>query len=58
MELFLWQLYSACYKISKHIFDHEFVINGYDLCTSNMMVDGEQLMIEFRVDNLMASYKD
>ena len=45
-------------KLSKHLVDHGFVMNDYDLCTFNKMVDGEQLTIQFHVDDLKASHKE
>ena len=45
-------------KLSKHLTDHGFVMNDYDMCTFNKMVDGEQLTVQFHVDDLKASHKD
>ena len=45
-------------KLSKHLTDHGFVQNEYDLCTINKMVNGEQITVQFHVDNLKASHKD
>ena len=33
-------------------------MNDYELCTFNKMVNGEQLTVQFYVDNLKASYKE
>ena len=33
-------------------------MNDYDLCTFNKMVNGEQLTVQFHVDDLKASYKE
>ena len=33
-------------------------MNDYDLCTFNKMVNGEQLTIQFHVDDLKASHKE
>ena len=33
-------------------------MNDYDMCTFNKMVDGEQLTVQFHVDDLKASHKD
>ena len=30
-------------KLTKHLTDHEFVQNKYDMCTFNQMVNGEQI---------------
>ena len=45
-------------KLSKHLTDHGFVMNEYDMCTFNKMVDGEQLTVQFHVNDLKASHKD
>ena len=45
-------------KSSKHLIEHGFVMNDYDLCTSNKMVNGEQLTVQFNVDDLAASHKE
>ena len=39
-------------KLSKHFIEHGFVMNKYDLCTFNTMVNGEQLTVQFHVDDL------
>ena len=38
--------------------DHGFVQNKYDMCTFNKMVNGEQITVQFHVDNLKVSHKD
>ena len=45
-------------KLSKHLTDHGFVQNEYDMCTFNKMVNGEQISVQFHVDNLKVSYKE
>ena len=45
-------------KLSKHLIDHGFVMNDYDLCTFNKMVNGEQLTIQFHVDDLKTYHKE
>lgn len=44
-------------KLSKHLQDDGFVMNAYDECTFNKMVDGEQLTVQFHVDDLKALHK-
>ena len=44
-------------KLSKHPTDHGFVQNEYDMCTFNNMVNGEQITVQFYVDDLKVSYK-
>ena len=45
-------------KLSKHMTDHEFVQNKYDICTFNKMVNGEQKKVQFHVDDLKVSHKE
>ena len=45
-------------KLSKHLRDHGFVCNDYDMCTFNKMVNGKQLTVQFHVDDLKASHRD
>ena len=45
-------------KLSKHLTDHRFVQNEYDMCTFNKMVNGDQVKVQFHVDNLKVSHKD
>ena len=45
-------------KLSKHLTDHGFVQNEYDICTFNKMVNGEQVTVQFHVDDLKVSHKD
>ena len=45
-------------KLSKHLSKHGFVLNNYDLCTFNKMVNGEQSTVQFHVDDLKASHKE
>ena len=45
-------------KLSKHLTDHEFVQNEYDMCTFNKMVNGEQITVQFHVDDLKVSHKE
>ena len=45
-------------KLSKHLIDHGFVQNEYDMCTFNKMVNGEQITVQFHVDDLKVSHKE
>ena len=45
-------------KLSKHLLDQGFIINEYDKCTFNKMVNGGQLTVQFHVDDLKVSHKD
>ena len=45
-------------KLSKHLTDHGFIQNEYDMCTFNKMVNGEQITVQFHVDDLKVSHKD
>ena len=45
-------------KISKYLTDHGFVHNEYDMCIFNKMVNGEQIMVQFHVDDLKISHKE
>ena len=45
-------------KLFKHLTDHGFIQNKYDMCTFNRMVNGEQITVQFHVDDLKVSYKD
>ena len=45
-------------KLSKHLTDHGFVQNEYDMCTFNKMVNGEQITIQFHVDDLKVWHKE
>ena len=45
-------------KLSKHLIEHGFVMNNYDLCTFNKMVNEEQLTVQFHFDDLKASHKE
>ena len=46
-------------KLSKHLTDHGFTQNEYDICTFiNKMVNGEQITVQFHVDNLKVSHKE
>ena len=44
-------------KLSKHLTDHGFVKNEYDMCTFNKKVNGEQITVQFYVDDLEVSHK-
>ena len=39
-------------KLSKHLIDHGFVQNKYDVCTFNKIVNSEQITVQFHVDYL------
>ena len=43
-------------KSSKHLIDHRFV-HKYDMCTFNKMMNGEQVTVQFHVDDLKVSHK-
>ena len=43
-------------KLSKHLTDHGFVQNEYDMCTFNKMVNDEQVTVQFHVDDLKVSH--
>ena len=45
-------------KISRHLTNHGFIQNEYDMCTFNKMVNGEQVTVQFHVDDLKVSHKD
>ena len=45
-------------KLSKHLTDHGFVQNEYNMCTFNKMVNGEQITVQFHVDDLKVSHKE
>ena len=45
-------------KLSKHLTDHGFVQNEYDMCTFNKMVNGEQITVQFHFDDLKVSHKE
>ena len=45
-------------KLSKHLIDHRFVQNKYDMCTFNKIVNDEQITVQFHVDDLKVSHKD
>ena len=45
-------------KLSKRFQDQGFICNDYDMCTFNKMMNGNQLMVQFHVDDLKASHPD
>ena len=45
-------------KPSKYLTDHGFVQNKYNMCTFNKMMNGEQITVQFHVDDLKVSHKD
>ena len=45
-------------KLSKYLTDHGFVQNKYGMCTFNRMVNGEQITVQFHVDDLQVSHKE
>ena len=45
-------------SLSKHLTDHGFTQNEYDMCTFNKMVNGEQITVQFHVDNLKVSHRE
>ena len=44
--------------LSKHLTDHGFFQNEYDMCTFNKIVNGEQITVQFHVDDLKVSHKE
>jgi hypothetical protein len=44
-------------KLSKQLVDWGYEINCYDRCTFNKMIDGNQITIQFHVDDLKLSHK-
>ena len=45
-------------KLKSQLEEWDFEQNPYDECTFNKMVNGEQLTVQFHVDDLKASHKD
>ena len=45
-------------KLSKHLTNHIFTKNKYDICTFNRIVNSEQMIVQLYVDNLKLSHKD
>ena len=45
-------------KLSKHLTNHGFVQNNYNMCTFNKMVNGEQIIVQFHVDDLKVSHNE
>ena len=45
-------------KLSTHLLDHGFIMNEYNMCTFNKIVIGEQLTVQFHVDDLKASHRE
>jgi hypothetical protein len=45
-------------KLSKQLNDWGYVQNDYDPCTFNKVINGEQVTIQFHVDDLKISHKD
>ena len=45
-------------KLSKHLIDHGFTQNEYDMCTFNKIVNVEQITVQFHVDDVKVSYKE
>jgi hypothetical protein len=45
-------------KLSKQLNDWGYVQNDYDPCTLNKVINGEQVTIQFHVDDLKISHKD
>ena len=68
-KIFYGQLVKAVYgtllgviifyiKLSKHLIDHGFIHNKYDMCTFNKIANGKQITVQFHVDDLKVLYKD
>ena len=47
-----------CNKLSKHLTNHGFIQNKHNMCTYNKMVNGEQVTVQFHVDDLIVLHKD
>ena len=45
-------------KLSKHLNNHRSIQNEYDVCTFNKIVNSEQVIAQFHVDDLKVSHKD
>ena len=45
-------------KLSKHLIDHGFVQNKYDMCTFNKMMNSKQITVQFHVADLKVSHKE
>ena len=45
-------------KLFKHLIDHKFVQNQYDMCEFNKMINCEKITVQFYIDNLKVSHKD
>ena len=45
-------------KLSKHLTNHGFIQNKYNMCTFNKMVKSEQITVQFHVDDLKVSHKE
>jgi hypothetical protein len=45
-------------KLSKQLTDRDYVQNDYDPCTFNKVINGEQVTIQFHVDDLKISHKE
>ena len=67
-----WVIYVSCYneiygtmnaallvykKLAKLFLEWGFVMNPYDPCVWNKMVDGKQMTIMFHIDNLVMTHK-
>ena len=42
----------------KHLREHGFVCNDYNMCTFKKIVNGNQLTVQFQVNDLKASHCD
>ena len=45
-------------KLSKHLTNHGFILNKYNMCKFNKMVNGRQVTVQFHVDDLKVLHKD
>jgi hypothetical protein len=45
-------------RLSKQLTDWGYVQNNYDPCTFNKIINGEQVTIQFHVDDLKISHKE
>ena len=45
-------------KLATQLHEWDFIMNPYDACTWNKMVNGKQLTIQFLIDNMYVLCKD
>ena len=47
-----------CKKLRKYLEAYSFVINPYDPCVENAMIESHQMIVTWHVDNIKVSKKD